>query len=306
MAVAKHDRKLGNMPSQLHEALVLLFRNRPALAVDLLRESLRVELPPYSEVRIDSAELTEVQPAEYRADLVILLADGAPTLGVVLEVQLSRDGRKRFVWPAYATGLRARLERPVCLLVMTTDETVARWAATPIELGGGNRFTPLVLGPSGVPEITLEAAAREAPELAVLSAMAHGQSSDIDKAARIGLAAQIASLDLDENRSRLYFDLVSASLSEAARKELQMMDPAKYEYQSEFAKRYIALGKAEGEAQGKAEGRADLVKRQLTLRFGKLPAETVTRISTASIEELDAIGERLLTASTLDEALQQR
>ena len=84
------------------------------------------------------------------------------------------------------------------------------------------------------------------------------------------------------------------------------MDPAKYEYQSEFAKRYIALGKAEGEAQGKAQGRADLVKRQLTLRFGKLPAETVTRISTASIEELDAIGERLLTASTLDEALQQR
>jgi len=80
------------------------------------------------------------------------------------------------------------------------------------------------------------------------------------------------------------------------------MDPAKYEYQSEFAKRYIALGKAEGQA----EGSANLVKRLLTLRFGKLPAETVTRLSTASIAELDAIGERLLTASTLDEALRQR
>jgi len=80
------------------------------------------------------------------------------------------------------------------------------------------------------------------------------------------------------------------------------MDPAKYEYQSEFAKRYIALGKAEGEA----EGRANLLKRLLTLRFGKLPTDTVTRISTASIEELDAIGERLLGAQTLEEALDPR
>ena len=94
MALAELDRKLGSMPSQLHEALVLLFRNRPALAVDLLRESLRIKLPPYSEVRIDSAELTEVQPAEYRADLVILLADGVPTLGVVLEVRGGARGSR--------------------------------------------------------------------------------------------------------------------------------------------------------------------------------------------------------------------
>jgi hypothetical protein len=57
---------------------------------------------------------------------------------------------------------------------------------------------------------------------------------------------------------------------------------------------------------GIAQGRADLLTRQLTLRFGALPAEAHTRISAASIAELDAIGERLLTASTLDEALQQR
>jgi hypothetical protein len=44
----------------------------------------------------------------------------------------------------------------------------------------------------------------------------------------------MASLGLDADRSRLYFDLVLASLSEAARRELQTMDPAKYEYQSEL------------------------------------------------------------------------
>ena len=89
------------------------------------------------------------------------------------------------------------------------------------------------------------------------------------------------------------------------------MDPAKYEYQSEFARRYVAQGRAEGKAEGKAEGRvegkaegrAELVVRLLTLRFGPLGADARARISAASIEDLDAIGERLLTAQTLQEAL---
>ena len=287
------------MPSQLHEALLLLFRNRPVLAPELLRDVLGVELPPYTEARIDSAELNDIQPAEYRADLVVLLLHGVPVLGIVIEAQLAPVARKRFVWPAYVANLRARLELPVCLLVVTADDAIARWAAKPIELGGGNWFRPLALGPSGVPEVTDDAQARSDPELAVLSAMAHGRDEDVGKAVRIALAAEIASLGLDEDRSRLYLDLVMASLSEAARRELQTMDPAKYEYQSEFARRWVAQGRLEG----KAEGRADLVIRQLTLRFGPLSSAVLARISAASIEELDAIGERLLTAPSLQEAL---
>jgi len=63
----------------------------------------------------------------------------------------------------------------VCLLVITTDDAVARWAARAIDLGGGNRFTPLVLGPSGTPVVENRAQARADPALAVLSAMAHGR-----------------------------------------------------------------------------------------------------------------------------------
>lgn len=283
------------MPSQLHEALLLLFRNRPALAPELLRDALHVELPYYTESRIDSADLTEVQPTEYRADLVVLLLAGTPVLGIVVEAQLSPDERKCFVWPVYVTSLRARLECPVCLLVLTAQDTVARWASRPVELGGGNRFTPLVLGPSGVPEITDEAQAQSDPELAVLSAMAHGKDADIGKSAQIALAAQMASLGLDEDRSNLYFDLVLSSLSEAARRALQTMNPAKYEYQSEFAKRYVA--------QGRAEGRADLIVKQLTQRFGPIPQAVQSRIAAASLAELDELGGRLLTAKTLQEAL---
>jgi hypothetical protein len=113
------------MPSQLHEALLLLFRNRPDLAPELLRGALHVELPTYSEARIESAELTDVQPAEYRADLVVLLYEGKPVLGIVIEVQLQPDADKGYSWPVYIAGLRARIRCPVCLLVIAPDEAVA-------------------------------------------------------------------------------------------------------------------------------------------------------------------------------------
>jgi len=287
------------MPSHLHEALLLLFRNRPKLAPELLRDVLRVELPRHTEARIDSADLTDIQPAEYRADLVVLLLDGKPVMGIIVEVQLSPDDRKHFVWPAYVTNLRARLKCPVCLLVVTADESVARWASSPIDLGADSRFIPLVLRPSGVPEVTDEFTAREDPELAVLSAMAHGQDADSAKSAQIAVAAHLASVGLDDDRARLYFDLVLSSLSEAARRALHAMDPAKYEYRSDFARRYVA----EGIDQGNAQGRAALVTRLLTLRFGPLPEDVQSGIAAASIEELDAIGERLLTAQTLQEAV---
>ena len=165
------------MPSQLHEALLLLFRNRPTLAPELMRDALHCELPAFTEARIDSADLTDVKPAEYRADLVVLLLDGVPVYGIVVEAQLARKPRKKFVWPVYATSLRARLEVPVCVLVVAADEAIARWAAQPIDLGNGGVFRPLVLSPSGVPEVIDEAQARADPELAVLSAMAHGREA---------------------------------------------------------------------------------------------------------------------------------
>lgn len=287
------------MPSQLHEALLLLFRNRPTLAPELLRDALHVEIPEYTEARIDSADLNDIQPAEYRADLVVLLSDGEPVLGIVVEVQLAPDPRKGYVWPVYVSSLRARLKCPVYLLVVTPEEATARWAGRPVDLGGPNRFVPLVLGPSRVPVVTDEAEARADPELAVLSAMAHGGDPDIEHSVQIALAAQAASSELDDERSRLYFDLVLHALSEAARRALQAMDPAKYEYQSDFAKRYVALG----ETRGRAQGRADMLVQLLTERFGPLPEITRAQIAAASVEELDAIGRRLFTAATLRDAL---
>ena len=291
------------MPSHLHEVLLLLFRNRPALAPELLREALRLQLPDYTDVRIDSADLTDIQPAEYRADLVVLLLRDTPVLGIVLEVQLSSDEDKRYVWPAYVANLRARIRCPVCLLVIAADEGVARWACKAVELGGGNRFIPWVLGPSGVPEITDHERAIEDPELAVLSALAHGHDPNTDKAVRIAQLAQMASLPLDAERSTLYCDLVLHALPEAARRALQTMNASKYEYQSEFARRYFGQGEAAGIAKGRGEGRVEMVLKLLATRYGMLSAEVETHVRGAGSTELDGVAERLLTASTLEEAL---
>lgn len=77
------------------------------------------------------------------------------------------------------------------------------------------------------------------------------------------------------------------------------MDASKYEYQSEFARRYFGAGKAEGVAQGRVE----IVLKLLATRYGQLSAAVAARVQGANTADLDAIAQRVLTAQTLDEAL---
>jgi len=123
------------MPSNLHEWLLELFRNRSDSAPELLRK-LDVALPEYDQVRVESPDVNNLKSVEYRADLVLFLSRGSQhVLGIIVEVQLRRDERKCYAWPAYVANLRARHRCPVCLLVITAEESVARWAAKAIEIG---------------------------------------------------------------------------------------------------------------------------------------------------------------------------
>jgi hypothetical protein len=238
------------MPSIVHEVLVDLFKNRPELGPELLTEALGVAVPSYDEARLVSIDLTQIRPAEYRADVVVLLLDAsAPISVVIVEVQLAIDDDKRFTWPEYAMGARAKYRCPAGLLVVAPQPEVAAWCAAPIDTGiPGFVLTPPVLGRRAVPVITdpLEAARR--PELAVLSAMAHGES---EHGAAIAAAVLPAVQGLDDERARFYGDLVLTSLNEAARRTLEAMMKG-YEYQSDFAKKYVAQGEAQGEVKARA------------------------------------------------------
>jgi hypothetical protein len=227
-----------------HEILVDLFKNRPSLAAEILVEVLGLSLPDYTEARITSSDLTEIQPAEYRADVVVLLLhDGAPVRVVIVEVQLAPAPKKRLSWPAYAAVARAVHGCPVALLVVAPDPAVAAWCAEPIETGiPGFVLRPPVLRSAAVPVVTDPAEAARRPELGVLSALAHGKT---EQGVTIAAAVLPAIHGLDDDRGRLYLDLVYNSLNEAARRALETL-MKDYEYQSDFAKKYVAQGRAEG------------------------------------------------------------
>jgi hypothetical protein len=287
------------MLSMRHECLVDLFKNRPSLGAELLTEALGVALPSYTEARLISIDLTEIRPAEYRADVVVLLLDGdLPIWVLIVEVQLGIDPRKRFTWPDYTMGARAAHSCSVGLLVVAPDPVVAAWCAEPIETGiPGFVLRPPVLGREAIPLVTDPAEAARRPELAVLSAIAHGEGA---QGAAIAAAVLPAIRELDDEKARFYGDLVLSCLNEAARRALEAMMKG-YEYQSDFAKKYVAQGRKEG----RKEGELNLLLRLLRARFGELPEAAVTRIEAAEIAQLEQWGERVLSAKTLAEVLDE-
>lgn len=295
------------MPSLTHEGLIELIRYSPALAVTLLRDYLGVTLPVHTKVRLHSADLSEITPTEYRADLVIVLfAANKPVLGVVAEAQLHPRRRKRFTWPQHAAALRARLECDACVLVLTPSAAVARWAARPIQVGPGSTFTPLVVGPQGIPVITDPKQAKPSPELGVLSAIAHGKGH-AETAAAVALAAVKGAEKLEEERAMLYWDLIWEALSEAARKELSM-NLEGYVYKSDFARKYFTQGEVKGKVEGKAEGSREakaaavlVVLEARGLAVSKRQREQITKCT--STARLTRWLRRAATASSTSEVL---
>ncbi len=225
-----------------------MFRERPALAALLLGGPLHGGIPDYDEVHLSSADLPDVVPTEYRADAVVTLTrGGADVLAVVVEVQLRPDARKLLSWPAYVATLHARLGCQVALLVVCPNQNVVDWAKGPIDLGPpGSVVTPVAVGPGQTPVITDPEIARQYPELAVLSTVAHIGEQDPEPL----IKAFVAALDsLESDRGLLYHDFVLSALSNATRKLLEehMIKPG-YQYTSDWARGLLAKGEAKGEA----------------------------------------------------------
>ena len=279
-----------------------MFRDRPALVVDVLGDVLGIDLLDHTTAQLTSGDLTDLAPTEYRADAVITLADrNGPVQAIVVEAQLRPDPRKRRTWPVYVATLHARLGCPVILLIICPTPAVATWCAEPIVVGTpGLTLTPVVLGPRDVPVITDPHQARRSPELAVMSAMAHGD--DHREPVFHALLAALGTVGPD--RAALYADLVLAVLPQAARKTLEVcMTTSAHPYQSDFARRYFDQGEAKGEAKGRAEGEAKgeakAVLAILTARGIDVPDDLREQITTCTdLDQLDTWIRRAATAHT--------
>jgi len=224
-------------------------------------------------------------------------------LAVIVEVQLTADPDKCWAWPVYWAGLRARHRCPVILLVVVVDPPVAEWARRVVADTAPNvQFTPLILGPSAVPWITELDEAERSPELAVLSALVHGNEPG---GAEVALTATAAVARLDAPRVTLYHDLIQHSLSEAARATLEaLMDLKGYEWKSDFAKKHRAEGRAEGIAEGVAKGRAEALVAFLRARGLEMTdAQRVRVLACNDLAVLDAWIARAALASSVDEVL---
>jgi len=246
------------MPSVEHDGVVELFRDNPRLAPRVLEEFCGTHVPPYADVRVADAQMTELIPVEFRADLVLELVDstGKCISAIVLESQFDIKPRKLFTWPVYVSVCRAERECPTALLVVAVDENVATWANDVIDLGfGRSGLRPIILGPAVLPKITDQETARRDRELSVLSAMAHGNGPE-------GLAVLLASLaaleGLERELAAVYFEVIWKGLRgpmqkalEARIMERQTRRDVKF---PPFIERLIEEGVLRGELKGFHDG----------------------------------------------------
>jgi hypothetical protein len=275
------------VPSLPHELIVGLFRDRG----ELLRELVGRRLGLGGLVGEDvSGELTQVTPTEYRADGVTVFRDAQrrARLAVVLEVQRAIDRDKRRTWPVYVATTRARFDCPTILLVVALNAEVARWARASIALGHpGFTLTPVVISGAEIPQIVDEKEARRAPQLAVLSALAHPKL-------QVAAAAITGIEELPEEEARLYFDAVLAGLPHQERQNLEAQMQG-YQYRSQFARTFVA--------QGRQEGKQLAVRELAQVKLGVLTAEQEAAISSIEEEEkLSALIVGLGQARTRQEA----
>ena len=200
-------------------------------------------------------------------------------------------------------GARARHRCPASLLIGAPLPEIAAWCAEPIDTGiPGFVLTPPVLGRRAVPVITDPAEAARRPELAVLSAMAHGGGA---QGAAIAAAVLPAIRQLEDERARFYGDLVLNSLNEAARRALEAMMKG-YEFQSDFAKKDVALGRDQGRDEGRVEEAARAVLTTLRVRGMDVPEAARERILAEKDPSLlERWLERAILAASVSEVLDE-
>jgi hypothetical protein len=305
------------VPQTLHQAVVALFRDDPALAFDLVGSVFGSELPALGEVQDRKGELDRFAPCvgdtgELRPDLVLSSMTRASRrarrsrknrrgVALVLEVQRRIVALKRWrIWVYWAL-LAEYLQLPTIVLVVALTDAVSRWARTLGELEIPPRDCLLVLDRQNMPRITDIDQARQRPGMAVLSALLHADDFEV-----LGVAFAVA-LELPDDRRWRY---ASALLGVAPK-----LDRAKLLGELKMEERYqltkvernsIAFhdGKQEGKREGKRSGLVKLVLTILELREIPVDRRSKARIRACKdLEKLDRWATRAKVVGSIDELL---
>jgi hypothetical protein len=169
------------MPSPWHDAINELFRERPQLAAEILRDCRGLkDFPIGLSAQVSSPQFNDRPSADFFADTVVVTAgpDGDPAFGVVVEAQQAKSLKKREQLPRYAAAFWLQLRRPVEVLVICREQDVADWYMLPMRTSlRGYTFVPFTVGPRTIPAINDPIQMAANPALATLSFVMHGEQS---------------------------------------------------------------------------------------------------------------------------------
>ena len=191
------------MPSVEHEAPLEVIRQQPDVVADLLRRILpQLPLPARVTGALGSADMSQVAPTQYFADMVVVLTDQQtrkPVLAVVIEPQGRDRKTKKVSWPVYlTTAIKANKVPRAILVVICWDPREAALCRRVISTGHpGFDLYPIVVDPrtfpsskAGSPYLTILAGATKAIDLGtpggrdtVLTAIEQAKASHADTAA---------------------------------------------------------------------------------------------------------------------------
>ncbi|MFC4063281.1 hypothetical protein ACFOWE_33790, partial [Planomonospora corallina] len=222
------------MPSPRHDSLIQLFRDRPHLVVEILRDLLGCDLPATPLVRLESTTFNTRPSDDIEADLVVVLGPPAdPAHAVIVEVQQDRSKDPRQL-ARYAAALWLLLGCDVTVLVVCPDARTAAHYARPVDSGlTGYRLQPAVLGPDAIPAITDPQQAAAWPELAAMAVMVHGRDRKVVEA----FTAALAELP-GEHAPQYYEHAYSMSAPEIRRLLEEIMTSTTWPVYSPFAREH--------------------------------------------------------------------
>ncbi|WP_344162295.1 hypothetical protein [Nocardiopsis rhodophaea] len=291
------------MPSPLHDTLNELFRDRPSLAVELIRELDDVELPEGLPVHLGDNNLNDRPSKDLFPDTVVLVGSKhQPLHAIVVEIQQEKSESKRKQLPRYAAALWLFLQCPVSVLIVCPTQKAADEYARPIPTTlPGYMLQSVVVGPNDIPVLTDAEAVIADPQLAVMGIMAHGARRRVVEAFVAGLQK------MDAQAAPRYYEYAYRTAAPLARRLLEeIMSSTSWPVYSPFAREHYGRGQEDGRKEGRNEGRTEEAVRMLLLalevRGIEISDEIRNRITTCTdCEQIETWLRRALTADRADD-----
>lgn len=209
---------------------------------------------------------------------------------LILEMQLTMDWSKRWIWPMLATTFAAEVRRDARVVVFTPD---------PVRRGEIRRFLlpkmeprPLLIEPDQIPLISDAEQARLQPRETIFAALYHVREPHEPVEARVAgiRAAVIALRTLDRHEQLRYGDLMLSFTPEQIMERVLEKLRASGEWEEPVAEEPIlyrdSYAFVNGEREGRAAGERDTL-RKLLLSILETRGVAVTSTTRARIERCD-------------------